>query len=223
MDFHGIVGRLLYIVFITVYHILSLDFSIWTKLPAIPWRDYLLNHVNHSCNSTFMKFWVEWFSFNFGGVMVSGCFLRDLWDRGSLAFLVGPPILILHVAPVEFFHSVFRAKQRETKSHKWHFTSLDGGWNWTSPISLKPCFSLEKNFLRFPSRGNWYFCNDATVAKCSLDDALKAETYVAFYRKIASEDADWVKFSKKKHPAADTVTTKTGWRMVELMIRIGYF
>ena len=37
-------------------------------------------------------------------------------------------------------------------------------------------------------RGNWYFCNDATVAKCSLDDALKAETYVAFYRKI--EDGD---------------------------------
>ena len=35
--------------------------------------------------------------------MVSGCFLRDLWDRGSLAFLVGPPILILHVAPVAFF------------------------------------------------------------------------------------------------------------------------
>ena len=48
---------------------------------------------------------------------------------------------------------------------------------------------LDAWMPRTLSRGNWYFCNDATVAKCSIDDALKAETYVAFYRKI--EDGDW--------------------------------
>ena len=34
-----------------------------------------------------------------------------------------------------------------------------------------------------------YFCNDAVVTKCSLEDVLKAETYVAFYRKIEENDA----------------------------------
>lgn len=51
------------------------------------------------------------------------------------------------------------------------------------------CLSLLSLWMpRTLPRGNWYFCNDATVAKCSIDDALKAETYVAFYRKI--EDGD---------------------------------
>ena len=52
------------------------------------------------------------------------------------------------------------------------------------------CLSLLSLWMpRTLPRGNWYVCNDATVAKCSIDDALKAETYVAFYRKI--EDGDW--------------------------------
>lgn len=58
-----------------------------------------------------------------------------------------------------------------------HGSTLQGG-HYTAYVNLGR--SLEE--------GNWYFCNDATVAKCSIDDALKAETYVAFYRKI--EDGD---------------------------------
>ena len=89
-------------------------------------------------------------------------------------------------------------------------------WNHLSVLS-----SLETNWvLFFLPRGNWYFCNDANVTKCSLEDALKAETYVAFYRKIASEDADWNKFSKKKTAAVYRICC---WRVVHEMIWIGPF
>eukprot|EP00913_Durusdinium_trenchii_P012652 g11880.t2 len=48
-----------------------------------------------------------------------------------------------------------------------HGSTLQGG-HYTAYVNLGPS----------QKEANWYFCNDAVVTKCSLEDVLKAETYV---------------------------------------------
>ena len=59
-----------------------------------------------------------------------------------------------------------------------HGSTMQGG-HYTAYVNLGS--SLEGD--------SWYFCNDAVVTKCGLQDALKAEAYVAFYRKVEQPSA----------------------------------